>query len=119
MNIKNVIAFEVRRTLRRPTFWLSALLIPVLIGVALVVVVLASVTSALAADSQAGDQEVSFEYADASGLIDPEVAAKAKGTLILDPAQGLADVKAGRVMAFINYPKDPASQLIAVAGVDA
>ncbi|MDR1237519.1 MAG: ABC transporter permease [Propionibacteriaceae bacterium] len=119
MNIWNVIVFEVGRTLRKPSFWLTTLLIPILIVVIGGIAALASLTSAQAANSQSGNQVASFEYTDASGLIDAELASKANGTLITDPALGLADVQAGRVDAFIAFPQDPATQAISIAAVDA
>jgi ABC-2 type transport system permease protein len=118
MNIWNVIVFEVGRTLRKPTFWLTTLLFPALVVIAVGIVTLASMASAQAANSQLDTEIKSFEYTDAAGLIDPEVAARAKGTLISDPAQGLADVQSGKVEAFIEFPPDPATQIVAVAAVD-
>jgi ABC-2 type transport system permease protein len=61
---------------------------------------------------------LSFEYIDASGLIDPELAIDAGGTLVDSVDEGIARVKAGDVEAFFAYPTDPTTETIAVYGIN-
>jgi len=110
-----VISFEIRRTLRRRSFWLTALLFPILI---VVIGVIMNVTSQSASTDQSQEADFSFEYADPASLIDPALVTTLHGTLVTDAATGLADVKAGRVDAFFNYPADPTKTAIEVAGQD-
>ena len=110
-NIGTVIAFEVRRTLKSKGFWIAGLMVPILFAV--VIFIARSGSTAVG-----GPVIMEFEYTDASGLIDPQVAQSLGGTLIADPAQGLDDVKAGHVDAFIEVPADPVTQPVVVAGQD-
>jgi len=114
-NIATVVAFEVRRTLRTKAFWVAGLLVPILF--ALLFFVMQTTTSNATSGSGAG-QAFGFEYVDESGLVDPAIAAAAGGAPITDPAQGLADVKAGTTQAFIHWPADVATQTTTVAGQD-
>jgi len=115
-NIRTVVSFEVIRTLRTRVFWVGALLGPIMLAV----VIGASVLSSSSAASTGNDANagVSFEWTDPSGVVDPALATAAGGTEIADPAQGVADVKAGRVEAFFAFPADPGQDPIVVHAVD-
>ena len=63
-------------------------------------------------------QQVPFTYTDASGLIDPTIAAKSGGTPTSDADAARAAVVAGKADLFIAYPADPSKQTIEVAGRD-
>jgi len=112
-NIGTVIAFELMRTLKSKGFWIAGLIVPVLFAG---VIFLTQATSQQA--QQGGTPALTFEYTDASGIIDPALATKAGGVAIADASQGLADVKAGKVDAFFDVPADPVTQPIAVSGQD-
>jgi ABC-2 type transport system permease protein len=116
-NVKNVIWFEVGRTLRKPSFWISTLAMPLLFGVIALISGLSSASAASASESQA-EEVFPFEYVDPSGLTDPALMAAAQGTPIDDPAAGIDHVKSGAVDAFIQYPADPATGPILVWGQD-
>jgi ABC-2 type transport system permease protein len=115
--LRDVIDFELRRTLTKRSFWLATLLVPGLLVAILAVSVLSGASSEDAADAQS-DSELSFEYIDASGLIDPELAIDAGGTLVDSVDEGIARVKAGDVEAFFAYPTDPTTETIAVYGIN-
>jgi ABC-2 type transport system permease protein len=114
-NIKTVVAFEVARTVKRRSFWILALIVPVLFIAAMALSILSSSTADDAEDDTAG---LAFVYADPAGLIDPAVAAAFGGTLVTDAAQGVADVQQGRVAAFFDYPADPVGTPVAIAALD-
>ncbi|MDR1213805.1 MAG: ABC transporter permease [Propionibacteriaceae bacterium] len=116
-NIATVAGFEINRHLRRKSLWIFTLLVPI----AIIAIGLISGLSSAAADSTIAEQQneqFSFEYVDASGLIDQTIAAQLGGQVASDPASGLEDVKSGRIEAFFNYPADPSQQAIEVAGAD-
>ena len=45
-NLGTVVAFEVTRTLKKKQFWLSTLLVPVVLGIVIALVVIANTTTA-------------------------------------------------------------------------
>ena len=110
-----IVSFEIRRTLRRPSFWLMTLLFPAL----MIVIGFIAYTSASSADvDQSSQTDFSFEYTDPAGLIDPTFATAVKGTLITDEAAGVEGVRAGRSQAFFAYPANPTAQPTRVYGQD-
>ncbi|RMB58947.1 ABC transporter permease [Tessaracoccus antarcticus] len=116
-NLGTVIRFEVVRTLSKRRFWVATLLVPVL----LIVVFLLVFLSNTATDETEGaqkDAQFSFDYTDASGLVEPAMVKRLGGKEISDPAAGIAAVKDATVAAFFLYPKDPATDTIKVYGVD-
>jgi ABC-2 type transport system permease protein len=116
-NVSTVIRFEVLRTIGKRRFWITTLIVPV----ALIVVGLLVTTSSNATDASTEAQKsarLTFAYVDASGLVDPTIAAKAGGRRAASTAAGVAEVRHGRREAFFAYPADPAKQRIHVYGAD-
>ena len=72
-NFGTVLAFELRRTLLRPTYWLATLSVPALIAIVMGLSFFSSSTAAQQAES--AGKGVSFTYSDASGIVVPAVAA--------------------------------------------
>ncbi len=116
-NLVTVMAFEFKRTVLKPRFWLISLSVPVLIAVVVALVAISGQTTADRAESQ-DRQPVTFTYTDASGLIGPAVAQAAGGTEVDDAAAARAAVVAGTSQCHIDYPKDPLNQPIVVAAKD-
>ena len=116
-NLGTVVAFEVTRTLKKKQFWLSTLLVPVVLGIVIALVVIANTTTASKMDAQK-DATIAFTYSDASGYIDPAIAAGLGGTVAPDEAQAIADVKAGKSKAYFAYPAKPTTQATTVYGAD-
>ena len=114
-NIGTVVAFEVVRTLRTKFFWIGSLLGPVLLAVVIGI----SVMSNTSASNAEPPDSIKFEWVDHSGLVNPSIAEAAGGTLISDPAQGVANVIAGRIDAFFEYPANPTTDPILVSAQDA
>ncbi|MCL2482454.1 MAG: ABC transporter permease [Propionibacteriaceae bacterium] len=115
-NVSTVVSFEVIRTLRTKVFWVGSLLGPLLMVFIMVVV---SLSSASASDSSSTvDQSFRFEWVDHSGLVDSSIAEAAGGTEVLDAAQGVADVRAGTVDAFFEFPANPVKDPIQVSAQD-
>nr|NLI49426.1 ABC transporter permease [Propionibacterium sp.] len=116
-NLGTVVSFEVRRTLKRRSFWIMTLSVPLLL-VLLVTLITFSNSRAFESDSDVGRVPVTFTYADASGLVDPAVAAAFGGTPAADAAAARAAVVAGRADLFVAYPDDPTREPIEVVGRD-
>lgn len=116
-NLGTVIAFEVRRTLLKPSFWGATLAVPLLF-IALFTVSWLSTSSAEATVAAQSTESVAFTYSDASGIIVPEVAATMGGTPTDDPTAATAAVQNGQADLFISIPEDPATQGVEVIGRD-
>ena len=116
-NLGTVVRFEVVRTLTKRRFWIATLLVPVLLVVVFLLVFLSNTASAQTSGAQK-DAQFSFQYTDASGLVDPAIVTALGGTKIADPAAGVTAVKSGSVDAFFSFPEDPAKESIKVYGAD-
>lgn len=114
-NLGNVISFELIRTMKKKRFWLGIFAIPLLI---VIVFTLVSVSNSHSAKTTANQKNArfSFEYTDASGLVDPSIISKLKGTLAPNESAGISDVKSGKVDAYFYYPAHPATDVIKIFG---
>lgn len=117
-NLGTVLAFEVRRTLSKPQIWLATLAVPVLIGLFVALVAVSNLAAAASRELN-GSVPVSFTYADASGVVRADVAARLGGRPSSDAAADEAAVRQGRADLFIEYPADPAEQPVRVVARDA
>jgi ABC-2 type transport system permease protein len=115
--LRDVVGFEVRRTLTKKRFWLATLLVPGLL-VVVFAISFASGSSSDAATQAQSTKHFAFEYIDPANLIDPTLAKTAGGGVVASADQGLAHVKSGVVPAFFAYPADPTKQTIEVYGIN-
>ncbi|MFA5568157.1 MAG: ABC transporter permease [Trueperaceae bacterium] len=116
-NLGTVVRFEVVRTLTKRRFWIATLAVPVL----LVIVFFLVYASSTASDKNEAEQKnanFSFDYTDASGLVDPAIVDALAGTKVSDSAAGVAAVKSGAVDAYFSYPADPVKDTIEIYGTD-
>ena len=116
-NLGTVISFEVTRTLTKRRFWLSTLIVPVIMGIVIGLMVMSNTTTSSQVDSQKS-AKFTFTYSDASGYVDPAVVAALGGSKAADPVRAIADVRSGKVDAFFAYPSDPVKQPTKVYGAD-
>lgn len=116
-NLGTVIAFEVRRTLTKPTFWLATLSVPLLMAV---VFGLSIYSNIVAADNQSNlaAEPVQFTWTDASGIVDADVATTLGGTEAPDPVAAANAVREGRSDLHIDVPADPSTEQVQVIGRD-
>ncbi|MBW4042825.1 MAG: ABC transporter permease [Acidobacteria bacterium] len=115
-NLGTVIRFEVGRTLSKPRFWVAILAVPALLVVIGLLVSLSG-SGTDASTAAIAKSRFSFGYSDASGIIDPGLAAKAGGHRV-SPGSGPAEVRAGTLTAFFEYPATPAAHAVRVWGAD-
>jgi len=116
-NLGTVVRFEVVRTLTKRRFWIATLAVPLLLVIVFLLVYVSSTVSDKNAEEQK-NAHFSFEYTDASGLVDPTIVDALAGQKVSDPAAGVAAVKDGSVDAYFSYPADPAKEAIEVYGAD-
>lgn len=111
--LRTVVGFELRRTLRRRTFWIATLGTPFLMMAYVGLVSLANSATPSTEASKSIAQQHS-EYQDLSGVIDAAVAQSAGMTATTDSANAVARVKAGTLEAFIQFPQDPSTQKVEI-----
>lgn len=116
-NLGTVIAFEVRRTLLKPAFWLTTLAVPLMVAVLSAASFFSNVAAADAADAR-DTEPATFTYADASGIVVPEVAAALGGTPTDDPGAAAQAVRDGESDLFIDIPADPVTEGVHLVGRD-
>lgn len=116
-NLGTVISFEVTRTLTKRRFWLSTLIVPVIMGIVIGLMVMSNTTTSSQVDAQKS-AKFTFTYSDASGYVNPAVVAALGGSKAADPARAIADVRSGKADAFFAYPADPVKQSTKVYGAD-
>ena len=116
-NLATVVAFEVRRTLAKPTFWIASLSVPLLMAFIFGLSFFSGMTAAQTSlESEA--KPVTFTYTDASGLVVPEVAATLGGTLAPDAAAAAQAVRDGKADLFLEIPADPVTDGVHIVGRD-
>lgn len=90
---------------------------PLMIVVIFALIVLSNANTAKTTESQK-NAHFSFQYVDASGLIDENFVIKLKGTVAPSKMVGIALVKSGKIDAFFVYPPHPSEAPILVYGKD-
>ncbi len=112
-NLANVMRFEVVRTLKKPSFWLNILSVPVLFGIIAMIVYFSSTSSEKAQDA-ARNEKFSFVVKDDSGLVTPTLVETVGGSLTTDASQAASQVRTGKLDAFFHYPSDIEHQPIRI-----
>lgn len=116
-NLRVVILFEVRRTLKKVPFWVATLGLPLLfLGVA----ALGYFSSYTATTTTLSDdvEHTTFTYHDASGVVVPDVATALGGTATDDPVAAAQAVRDGQADLFISIPPDPVTDGVDIVGRD-
>ncbi|WP_426624475.1 ABC transporter permease [Leifsonia sp. McL0607] len=105
-----VTRFEFTRTIRRPQFWVAALLLPALMAGVILVMAWAGSTKPTASDP------ITFEYTDQSGVISETAAAALGGKPAGADAEARA--KSGELTAYLAFPADPTTGAVTIIASD-
>lgn len=112
-NLNTVIKFEIIRTLKKPSFWISILSIPVLIGV-IIGITFFSQNATEDTINDTNKKPFSVYIQDDSGILTSETIKSVSGKLLTDKKIGISSVENGKVDAFFYYPKDISKEKIEV-----
>lgn len=112
-NLGTVLRFELTRTLKKPTFWISILAFPLLIGLIMGLAYFSGKSSDDAEKAQAS-AKFSFIVMDETKIIPDEVITSLGASRIDNIQQGIDKVVSGSVDAFIFYPSDLSNQKIQI-----
>lgn len=112
-NFNTVLWFEVTRTLKKPTFWLSLLSIPTLMGVIFGIVYFSN-QSTSNREEAVRNTPFTLVVQDETKLIANDTLTALKAKHINDKRVGIEQVKSGKTDAFFYYPSDVTKQPIEV-----
>lgn len=112
-NLSTIIAFEFLRTVKRPSFWISILSVPVIFGA---IFALSYFSGQSSQQVQERQEEASFslQVLDESGYVNDEQLAALEAVRINDKNDGINAVESGKVDAFFYYPTQPTEAQIEV-----
>lgn len=116
-NLGIVINFEIIRTLKKRSFWITALAFPVVIGIVAAIIYFSNQATNQAAN-ETKNQHFSFEVTDNSGLINPKLLTDFKAKSVTDKQQAIDDVSRGKLDAYFYYPADVTKQPVEVYAKD-
>ncbi|HEV7951839.1 MAG TPA: ABC transporter permease [Candidatus Saccharimonadales bacterium] len=116
-NLKTVFAFEITRTLKKKTFWITALSFPIVIGLIFAVILFSNqATEQASLDTK--NQRFSLAITDESKIIAPQLIDEINAQIIDRKQDGIAQVKSGKIDAYFYYPSDISKQQIEVYAKD-
>jgi ABC-2 type transport system permease protein len=104
-NQGNVFRFEVTRTLKKKSFWITALSFPVIILAVFAVIFFSNQASDKAAED-IKKQSFSLAVTDDSKLVSPDLLKAVKASVVTDKQAAIGDVESGKLDAYVYYPKD-------------
>lgn len=104
-NLGTVFEFEVIRTLKKKTFWITALSFPLIMFAVFGIILLSNQATEDAVKDMEKQQFTAFTL-DESGLIDSNLIAAMDIKSVESRALGISAVEQGKIDAFFYYPKD-------------
>ena len=116
-NLGTVFQFEVRRTLKKKSFWITAFSFPVIIGVVFAIIFFSNKTTSQAAED-AKNEKFSIAITDKSGLINKELVKQFNATESTDKQASIDQVTAGKLDAYFYYPQDVSKERVEVYAKD-
>ena len=112
-NFWTVLRFELVRTLKKPTFWISLLSIPVLFGIIFGIIYFTE-TSSEAAQEKLEQEPFSLVILDEGELITEPIISPLDAKTVDSKEAGIEQVQNGKVDAFFYYPENLADNSVEV-----
>jgi ABC-2 type transport system permease protein len=117
-NLGTVFRFEVKRTLKKKTFWIMALAFPIAIGAIFGIVYFSSQSTKNAANNTKY-QKFSFVVTDESGLINKKLVHQLGASETNDKQATIAEVTSSKIDAYFYYPKNLVTNKVQIYAKDA
>lgn len=117
-NLGTVFRFEVKRTLKKKTFWIMSLAFPVIIALIFCVIYFSNQATDTASKNTK-NQKFSFEITDESGLVNKAIATKMSATETNNKQQAIDAVTNGKMDAYFYYPSDLTHDKVQIYAKDA
>jgi ABC-2 type transport system permease protein len=116
-NLRTVFNFEVVRTLKKKSFWVTAFSFPVVISLVFGIIFFSNqATEQASLDTK--NQKFSLAYTDESHSINRQLAGQLHATELSDKQTGIAQVKNGALDAYFYYPSDITTHKVEVYAKD-
>jgi ABC-2 type transport system permease protein len=116
-NLNTVISFEVLRTLKKKTFWITALSFPVVITAVFAIIFFSNqATEQATLDTK--NQKFSLAITDQSHIIDPTLIDQLQTKTVESKEQGIEQVKTGELDAYFYYPANVSTDKVEVYAKD-
>lgn len=116
-NLGTVFGFEVVRTLKKKSFWITALSFPIIIGLVFAIIFFSNKATSEAA-VESNNQSFSLAVTDTSNVVAPALLKQLGADQVTDKAKGIAAVQSGTYDAYFYYPPDISKQKVEVYGKD-
>lgn len=104
-NLGTVLRFEMTRTLKKKSFWISALSMPIVLAVIALIIFFANKATDEQAENLAKEQ-FSLGVTDDSQLVSPQLLGAVKAKTFTSKEAGQSAVQSGELDAYFYYPKD-------------
>lgn len=114
-NLRTVVRFEITRALKKKSFWIAALAVPVVVGLVGAVIFFSNQVSNEQTKKLA-TEHFSMGLTDDSGLITPSVITALHAKNFSTEASGKQAVQRGSLDAYFYYPKDLSKDPVRVYG---
>jgi ABC-2 type transport system permease protein len=105
-NLGTVVKFEIVRTLKKPSFWVAALLAPIGLVAYILFAGMNGYNASQVAEQGAKTEGLKMNLLDESKVIDEKLAKTAKMSIVTDKNTAIQQVKDGKVNVFYYVPED-------------
>lgn len=116
-NLSTIITFEFLRTVKRPSFWISILSVPIIFG-AIFALSYFSGQSTQQIQERQEEERFTVQVLDESGYLEDEQLTALEAQRTDNKESGITAVEAGEVDAFFYYPSQPTEEQIEVYNKD-
>ena len=117
-NLGNVMRFEIVRTLKKKSFWITSLLFPIMLS-AIFGIIIFSNKATEESISSLENQVFGFAVTDNSGFINQDLLDGMKASVVDSKQAGVEKVKLGKLDAYFYYPKDLSKDSVEIYAKDA
>lgn len=114
-NLGTVIKFEVLRAIKKPTFWVALLAVPLVYGGIFFLGKISGEQAAQNAEKLARE-EFSFEIMDESGILNQQIIESVGGKISKNKTESIEKVKNEKLNAFYFVPKNLKDQSVEIFG---
>lgn len=117
-NLGTVFRFEVKRTLKKKSFWIMAIAFPIAIVAIFGIIYFSSQSTKIAANNTK-NQKFSFIITDESGLINKKLVTRLGASETNNKQAAINDVTNGKIDAYFYYPKNLVTDKVQIYANDA
>lgn len=114
-NLGTVVRFEIVRTLKKRSFWIAALAVPIIVGAVGAIIYFSNKTTSTESQNLA-NEHYSLAVTDNSRLISPLLLKSVGAKNVADKAAGIEAARTGKIDAYFYYPTDVSKQSVEVYG---